>query len=155
VGCEPVQGIAVAGEQLAYDFGVDDRGSGGDAGNGVGELLDVADAFLEQVARSDAVAAVVQQFLGEGLLDVLAEDEDRESGLLGLESAGSPQPLVRLTGWHTDVGDDQVRPAFPGRGEQGRVVAHCGEDLVAEVLDPGRRSRARAGRPRHRERPPA
>lgn len=30
-----------AGEKLAYDFGVDDGGAGGDTGDGVGELLDV------------------------------------------------------------------------------------------------------------------
>ncbi|EQD86671.1 hypothetical protein N599_08175 [Saccharopolyspora erythraea D] len=62
-----------AGEQLGHDLGVHPGAAGGDAAQGVDELVDAGHAVLEQVAH--AAAAVGEQLAGVGLLDVLGEHQ--------------------------------------------------------------------------------
>jgi len=64
---------AAPAHELGYDGGVESRAALRDPAHGVGELADVRDAILEQVA--DALGAVSEQFHRVGRLDVLGEHE--------------------------------------------------------------------------------
>ena len=86
--------------------GIERGAAVGDAPDRLQEVGDVHDAVLEQVA--DATAAVGQQLLGVGLLDVLGDDQHRGAGdpAAGLERRA--QPLVAIAGRQADVDDGEV-----------------------------------------------
>lgn len=70
---------------------------------------------------------------GVGLLQVLAEDEDREVRAVAAEGDGGAQPVVALAGRHADVGEDEVGPVLAGRREERVRVPHRRAHLVAEA----------------------
>ena len=63
-------------DKLGDHLGVDDRAALGDPPDGVGEVVEIVDPVLEQVA--DPTGAVAHQAQGEGRLDILREDEDAD-----------------------------------------------------------------------------
>ena len=101
-------GAAAAAEQLRDDLGVDRRAAGSDAPRGGKELVDVGHAVLQQVA--DAAAAAAQQIGGVALLDVLAEDQNRDLGLAAAQLDRGAHALVGLRRWHPHVDDREVGP---------------------------------------------
>ena len=81
-------------DELGDDLGVDDRAALGDPSDRVGEVVEVVDTVLEQVA--DAAGSVGDQPEGEGRLDVLGQDEDADRRpVLGPDRLGGPQTLRR------------------------------------------------------------
>src|SRR5205814_7619501 len=81
-GAEAVQGaVALATAEHPSDhFGVQRAAAAGDAGDGVDEALEIADAFFEEVA--DSFGALADQIQRVALLVVLREDKYAGSGSL-------------------------------------------------------------------------
>ena len=97
---------------------------------GVGEVVEVVDPVLEQVA--DAARTVGHQAQRERRLDVLRQDEDADvRAVLGADRLRRPEALVGVGRRHPDVDDRDVR-AMLADGLQERVgVAGLGDDLEA------------------------
>jgi hypothetical protein len=70
---------AVPADELADDGRIERRAALGHAAHGRGELLDVGDPVLQQVA--DALGAVRKQLHRVAGLDVLGQDEDARAGV--------------------------------------------------------------------------
>ncbi len=117
----------LAREQLRHHLRVERGAAAGDPAHRLDELDDVQDAVLEQVAH--AAAAVGEQLLGVGLLDVLGDHEDRR---------------VRATACAP-----RARRADPRRGS--RAAGGCPRPRCRACA---RRSRAAAHRRRARRRRP-
>ncbi len=120
-------------DQLPDDFRIDHRGAFGHPVQGVDELLDVADAFLEQIADARTVRRV-EQVLGVGALDVLAEHQDGQVRLLLAQLDRGPQALVGEAGRHPYIGHHDVRVVFEDRLGQFLSSARSGDHLMAETL---------------------
>ena len=102
-------------DELADDLRVERRAALGDALDGGGELVDVGDAILEQVA--DALAA--REELGRVAgLDVLREHEHAGVGVALADLARRAQALVGVRRRHLDVDDRDVGPVQPDVAEQ-------------------------------------
>ena len=104
--CERVV-LAPPPDELRDDLGVERRAALAHAPHGVGELGDVRDAVLQQVA--DALGALgeqVERVLG---LDVLREHEHAGAGMLLADLARGAQPLVGVRRRHADVDERDVR----------------------------------------------
>ena len=82
----------VSREQRRDDDRVDRRASFRNPPDRADELLDVADAILEQVAG--AVGRVGQQLHRQSDLDVLREHEHAHRGVIGADLQGGLHPLV-------------------------------------------------------------
>ena len=108
----------VPGEQRRDDDRVDRRAAVRDAPHGADELLDVADAVLEQVAG--ALGRVGEQLHREAELDVLREHEHADRGVAGADLQRGAQALVVVGRRQPDVDDRDV----------GRVAAHLQEQVV-------------------------
>ena len=138
----------------ADHLGVERAAAGRDARDGVQERLDVADAFLEQVA--DPLGALADELEREGGLAELREDEHAGLGQAPTQLDGGDQAVVLAPGRHPDVDDRHVgavreRPAQqvvgvaglrddvkPGAGEDARdALAH--QDVVLPDRDAHRR----------------
>jgi hypothetical protein len=132
-GGQPGQRVASVPDQLPYDLGVDDGAALGHPAHGVDELLDVADAFLEEIADAGAFAGV-EQILDVAALDVLAEHQDGQTGVVAAQFDGGAQSLVGEARRHPDVGHHDVG-AVLGDGA-GELVggADGGDDPVAEAF---------------------
>jgi hypothetical protein len=92
-----------AAEHPSDHFGVQRAAAASDAGDGVDEALEVADAFFEEVA--DSFGAFADQVQGVALLVVLGEDEHAGSGSLSSYLDRCPQAVVSVAWGHVDVGD--------------------------------------------------
>ena len=107
------------GEQLLYQRGVDHGGTLHDAVERPEEVVDVADAALEEVP---AALAAGQQFGGLLELDVGGQHQDCGVRQLLADHPGGVQAFGGVGGRHPDVHDDQVRPPVPDQRQQlGRV----------------------------------
>ncbi len=109
---------AAAAHQLRDDRRIERRAALGDAAHGGGELVDVRDAVLEQVAH--ALGRVLQQLERVGRLDVLREDEHADGRPLGADRLRRNQALVRVRRRHADVDHCDV----------GLVHAHLAHQVV-------------------------
>ena len=83
-------------EQLGDDLGVERGAAAGDPLDRLQEVGDVHDPVLEQVA--DPAAAVGEQLLGVGRLDVLGDDQHRRPGRLPAHLERGAQALVAEPG---------------------------------------------------------
>ena len=114
---------------------------GGDAPQGVQEVVDVEDAVLEQVAEG-AGADEVDRVRG---LDVLGEQQDPQSGMRRPQGHGGARAVVGVVGRHPDVDDGEV--GVVARTASISVVASGdpGHDLVAGVGEQAGQSLAEQG----------
>src|SRR5205823_14400928 len=98
-----------------------------------GELADVRDAVLEQVADSlCALREQVERIVG---LDILGEDEYAGPGVLLANLPRSPKALVRVRRRHADVDDRHLRAVRPHPQEQLLGVPRLPHDLEAGILE--------------------
>ncbi|GAA3076462.1 hypothetical protein GCM10020000_72380 [Streptomyces olivoverticillatus] len=106
--------------------GVDDRASGGDLAQGAQQLVEFADAFLEQVGQ--AVGAPPEEVEGVVLVGVLGQDDDADAGVVAADGVGRGDAFGVVARRHPDVGDDGLGPQpFDGVEEFGGV-AHGRDD---------------------------
>ena len=91
------------------------------------EVGDVHDPVLEQVA--DAAAAVGQQLLGVGLLDILRDHEHRRSRNLPPDLERGAQALVAVAGRQADVDDREVGPQRHDLAHQRLAIGDGGDHL--------------------------
>jgi hypothetical protein len=121
---------AASTKHAADDLRVERTSPGGDARDGVSEDLDIANAFLKQVANArSAVADEVDRVM---LLIVLREQQDAGSGKATSQFKRGLQAVVAPAGWHLDIDD--------------RDLGMMGERLTEEVAGvAGLRSNVKAG----------
>ncbi len=104
-------------DELGDDLGIDDRAATGDASDRVGEVLEVVDTILEQVAHP--AGAVGDQAEGERRVDILGQDEHADGlAMLVADRLGGAEALVGVGRWHPDVGDRDVRVVLADRSEE-------------------------------------
>src|SRR3954451_2910186 len=103
------------------------------APHGVGELVGVRDAVLEQVA--DALGGLGQQVHRVGRLEVLGEDEDGGARVSRADLARGAQALVGVVGRHADVGDHDVRVIASDLEQELLGVVGLADDLEAAALE--------------------
>ncbi len=94
-------------DECVDDLVVDERPSGGDDPDRLGETVDLVDSILQHVAA--ATSAVVEQGEGVRRIDELGKHDDPHLGSRRSKASGSLDPLVTVVGWHADVGDDDIR----------------------------------------------
>jgi hypothetical protein len=126
--------VAAAAQQLADDLRVDHGLADGHAAQRDDEVLDVGYPVFEQVADTAAVPGV-QQVGGVGVLHVLAEHDHGQPWAVAAQLDGGPQPLVGEPGWHSDIGDDQVRGMLGDCGLERLGVAYRGDRPEAEPFE--------------------
>ena len=124
-GCPP------APEHPPDHLGVERATAGGDAPDRLQERLDVAHAFLEQVAhalrlRADELERVL-------LLVVLGKHEHAGLRTLLAQLERRAQPVVAMTGRHLHVGDDHVGLVGKRLAQEGLGVAGLPDDLEARL----------------------
>ena len=91
----------------------------GDPSDRVGEIVEVGDPVLEQIA--DAAGTIAHQAHGERGLDVLGQDEDADRRpVFRADRLGRTQPFVGVGRWHPDVDDRHVRKVLARRPQQRR-----------------------------------
>ena len=114
------------------DRGIDDRAALRDPPDRVGEVVEIRDPVLEQVA--DPARAVAHQAQRERRLDVLGQDEDADGRpVLRADRLRGAQALVRVGRWHPDVDDRDVREMLAGRPQERVRVADLGDHLEPRV----------------------
>jgi hypothetical protein len=123
---------AAGGDELLDEGRIDDRCAVDDPLEGLGELVDVRDAALQQVAAPLAAREQVGRLLD---LDMRGEHENRRLGQLFADLAGGVEALDRMGGRHTDVDDGEVGPVLPNELDQVRRVARLAHDLEARALE--------------------
>lgn len=131
-GRETAQRVLPAPQQLPYHLRVQHRAAARHPDHGVREVGDRRHPVLQQVADA-ALVAEVEQMGGVGLLQVLAEDEDRQVRVVAAERDGGAQAVVTLARRHADVGEDEVGTVLAGRREERVRVPHRRAHLVAEA----------------------
>ena len=123
--------VARARQQPGDDLRVERGAAGGDAPQRGGELVDVADAVLEQVA--EPCGALREQPRRDAGLDVLGEDHDAHLRVPGADLVRGAQALVGVRRRHPDVDDRDVRLVLRDlRRSSSSADAACASDL-----DPG------------------
>ena len=120
---------AVPADELADDGRIECRAALGDPPHGGGELLDVGDAVLEQVA--DALGALGEKLHRVARLHVLGEDEHAGRLVVLADLLGRPQPLIGLRRRHPDVHDRDVRLVHRDVAQQILGVAGLRDDVEA------------------------
>ena len=131
-----VQGhpCAPPADQLGDHLGVDDGAALGDAPDGIGEVVEIVDPVLEEIA--DPTGAVGHQAQGEGRFDVLREDEDADRrAMLVPDRLGGAEALVGVGRRHPDVDDGDVRLVLTDSREELGRVASLGDDLEACLVE--------------------
>jgi hypothetical protein len=123
------QGASAPADEGRDHLRVERRAAVGDAFDRVDELRDVAHAVLEQVADARRVVAYELEHVGR--LEVLGEDEHRDSRVVTSDLRGRHKPVVGVAGRHPDVDDRDV-------GQRGLHLLHevvgvvrAPDDLVA------------------------
>ena len=119
----------MAPDELADDGRVERRATLADAAHRRGELLQVGDAVLEQVA--DALGAFLEQHHRVAGLDVLREHEHAGVGELRPDLAGRDEPLVGVGRWHADVDDRDLGLVHRDVAHQVGGVVGLGENVEA------------------------
>ena len=149
---ERVAGPAAA-DELGHHGRVDHQPARGDPADRVGQLVDVGDALLEQVAG--AVRAGLDQFAARNRGSTCAESTSTPTaGWLSLERAGGVEALGGVGRRHPDVDHDDVGRVGAHGVEQRLRVPDLGghrEPGVGEQPAPGPAGTA----PRRRRSPPA
>src|SRR5439155_22106442 len=114
-------------------LGIEREAACRDRTDGSGELGDVGDPVLEQVA--DAFGAPIQELARVGRLDVLREDEDADARMPAADLLRGAQALVRVGRRHADVDDRDVGGVEGHVAQQvvGRARLRC--NLEARVLE--------------------
>src|SRR5690348_14693307 len=119
------------GHQPGDDLRVDDRLARRDPADRVGELGEVGDALLEDVANP---ARVARQQLDHVLgLHVLGHDQDGGAGPAPPDLQRGLEPLGGLGGRHPDVGQHDLRADLAGQPQQGGGVRGQARDLETGV----------------------
>jgi len=98
--------VATAPEQAGDDLGVERRAALGYPSHGVDEVLDVADAVLEEVAHP--LRALGDEIERGALRDVLGEHDHGDVGKARANLKCGPQAVVGVGRGHAHVGDDDV-----------------------------------------------
>jgi hypothetical protein len=130
---ERLEGVVVStwADQSCDDFGVECSPTGGDATQGVEEVVDVEDPVLEQIAEPAA----------RGKLDrvvcfqVFGEQHDSELGEVFAELSGRSCAIVGVVGRHPDVDDGQVWLIGSDGGQQCDGVGGLGDYGVPGVFE--------------------
>jgi hypothetical protein len=115
-----------APKHAADDLGIESASSGGNPRDGISERLDVADAFLQQIA--DALRALTDQVQGVALL-VVAREHDSGLGQTLAQLERGAQPVRAAAGWHLDVDDRNVRPVRERLAQEVRSIASLTDNL--------------------------
>jgi hypothetical protein len=116
--------------ELGDDLWVDDGATAGDPPDRIGEIVEVVNAVLEQVA--DAACTIGDQAQGEGRLDVLRQNEDPDArAVLGADRLRGAEALVRVGRRHPDVDDRDIGLVLANCGQERGGVADLGDDLEA------------------------
>ena len=136
-------------DELRDDGGVERRSALGDPPHRRGELVDVRDAVLEQVA--DALGVLAEQLHRVGGLDVLRKDEHAgvRPALADLLRRDASPSSVCVGGIRMSTRRD-VGLVHPDVAEQILGRAALGDDLEPGVLEETRDSLAQAGPSRRR-----
>ena len=125
---------AAAAHERVDDLRIDDRTACAHLAQGVHEVLEVADAVLQQVAEPGR--AVGEQRERVALVGVLREHDDARVGVRGADRAGGLDALHVVARRHPDVGEHRVGREPPHRVEQlGRVAGARDHVDLAGVLE--------------------
>ena len=138
---ELVERGVVRGRRAACrDFGVDRRAAGRHPPDGIGNLLDSADAILQEVPDTGRIGA--DELEGIARLDVLGEDEDGDDGVLAADAPRRFEALGLCVG---GIRTSTIATSGSWRATRSssRRVAGLADHLEARC-----RSRARASRKR-------
>ena len=120
-----------AAEHTSDDFGVKRAAASRDPGDGVDQALDIADAFLEQVA--DSFGVLPDQVDGVLLFVVLREDQHTGLGALAAHLDRRAQTVVSFPGRHVYVGDHDRRPVREALAQEIRGVAGLSNHIEPRV----------------------
>ena len=135
---------AMPADELADDGRIERRATLGDPPHRGGELVDVGDAVLEQVA--DALGALGQKIHRVTRLHVLGEDEHACRLVLLTDLLGRPQTLVCLCRRHTDVDDRNVGLVHRDVAQQILGIAGLRDDVESGLQEQSRDSLAQKHR---------
>ena len=123
---------AAPADEHGDDGGIDDRAALGDPPDGVGEVVEIRDPVLEQVA--DPAGSVAHQAQRERRLDMLGQDEDADGcPMLRADRLRGAKALVGVGRRHPDVHDRDVRKVLAGRPQEVVGVADLSDHLEARV----------------------
>ena len=96
-----------ASHELRDDLRIDHGAAPSDPPDGVGEVVEVLDPILEEIA--DPAGPVRNESHREGRLDVLRKDQDPDRrAMLGSDSLGSAKTFVRMRRRHPDIDDGHI-----------------------------------------------
>ena len=140
---EPPQlatGVRPHPHQRLDDLRVDHRPSPAHLVDGGQQLVQIADALLEEVGA--ALGSLREERTHVSGLDVLAEQDHPDARLLAPNVLGGADALVGVRRRHPDVRQHDVRPVRRRGGEQLVVVGGLRHDLYAglalqQPLEPG------------------
>ena len=108
--------------QPFHDLGVDERATICDDADGVDQLIEVMDAFLQHVGSSGAAGIQERQCIAR--VGVVTEHDHAHARVRVPKSSGSLDSFVGMARWHSDVGDDDVRTlAFDGLKQRVEIPA--------------------------------
>src|SRR3954469_468136 len=124
---------AAAAQHAAYHLGVERAAAGGDPADSVDEGVDIADAFLEQVA--DALRSFADELERVLLLDVMREEEDAGLRTLASELERCTQSVVAAAGRHLDVGDHDVGAVRQRLAQEVLRIACLSADVEARFVE--------------------
>ena len=122
-------------DELLNEGGIDDRAAAADPCHGVEEVVELADAALQEVT---APAAGCEQRHRLGDFDVGREDQDRRVGEFLADHPRSLQTLRPMIWRHANVHDRQIRPELAHESHQLRSVTGLADDLVPAALEQAR-----------------
>ena len=113
------------GDERFDHLGVDHRAARRDLPDRPHQLVDVGDAFLQEVGPT--LRAFVEELERVARLDVLAEHDDTDGGVGHAERLGRPHALVGAGRWHPDVGDHDIGLVLRHEVEE-RIEVFAGTD---------------------------
>ncbi len=108
--------LLLCGDERLDDLRIEDRAALRDLVQRPDDLVEVADALLQQVSESGG--AVLQQFVGVLLFRVLRQDDDADVRMLLADPLGGVDPLGRVGRRHPDVREDGLRTGLLDLREQ-------------------------------------
>jgi hypothetical protein len=135
---------ALARDQQPDDRRVERRSALGHPPHGLGEVVDVGDAVLEQVA--DALGALGQQLHGVLGLGVLREHDDADARVGLADAARGAHALVGVGRRHANVDDGDVGLDRGDVVHEIDGVLGLGDDLEARVREHARDALAHESR---------
>src|ERR1017187_7971641 len=96
-----------AAEEASHNLGVDGTPSARNAADRLKEFVDVNDTILEEVAH--AFRTIMEELPESRHLDVLAEEQDTDGGIIAADPPRGAHAFIRLRRWHAHIEDDKVR----------------------------------------------